>query len=377
MAALPQLDYGSSNLAFGVSCAVDVLVVAGALTWALRGRHPLIRLAIAVLVAAGVLAAKGAMMVAAGLGLPFGVLHVLWLDLVIVVPLAGLYLLARGRGRVPRPVTALALVSVLLAPVGAYASLIEPARLVTERASLSLPSERAGRSPLRVAVLADLQFERLGGHERRAVQRAMRERPDVILLAGDYHQGARRTLEQELPALRELLGRLEAPGGVYAVQGDSDSAAEVRRIVAGTRVTPLHNRSATARVRDRTLTVAGIELAYRSPAARATARRLERAPGDGDVRLLLAHRPDAALGLTPRTRVDLTVAGHTHGGQLQLPLVGPLMIASHVGRRVGAGGLHRLSGRALYVSRGIGVERNQAPRLRLGAPPEVSIITLR
>lgn len=95
------------------------------------------------------------------------------------------------------------------------------------------------------------------------------------------------------------------------------------------------------------------------------------------MRLLVAHRPDAVLRLSPATRVDLVVSGHTHGGQLQLPLVGPLTTASHVPRAVAAGGLHEIDGRRIYVSRGIGVERGQAPRLRFGAPPEVAILTLR
>ena len=105
-------------------------------------------------------------------------------------------------------------------------------------------------------------------------------------------------------------------------------------------------------------------------------RRLEGAPGAGDVRVLLAHRPDAVLNLRRGTRIDLTLAGHTHGGQVQLPGVGPLTIASRVPREVGAGGLHLLGGRRIYVSRGVGVERGQAPRLRLGAVPEVSLLTL-
>jgi hypothetical protein len=57
--------------------------------------------------------------------------------------------------------------------------------------------------------------------------------------------------------------------------------------------------------------------------------------------------------------------------------VGPLTISSRVPRRVGAGGLHELDGGWIYVSRGVGAERAQAPRLRLGAVPEVSLITLR
>jgi uncharacterized protein len=60
-----------------------------------------------------------------------------------------------------------------------------------------------------------------------------------------------------------------------------------------------------------------------------------------------------------------------------LPLVGPLATASRVPRDVAAGGLHELEGRRVYVSRGVGVERGQAPRLRIGAVPDVSLITLR
>ena len=371
------LDWQSSNLLFALSCAVDAVVVLAALTWALRGERVWRRLAGALTTVAVVLAAKGLVMIAAGLTLPFGVLHALWLDLVIVAPLGGAYVLAAGRRRAPRSLAAVAGAALLLAPIGVYASFVEPERLVTERASLRLPPERAGRAAVRVGVLADLQFERLGAHEREAVEEVMRRRPDAILLAGDYHQGRRSLLDRELPEIRALLRRLRAPGGVYAVQGDVESVAEARRVTAGTGVKLLVNASARATVRDRRLTVAGLELSYRSAPARAASARLERARGGADVRILLAHRPDAVLGLSPRTRVDLTVAGHTHGGQLQLPLVGPLMIGSRVPRSAGAGGLHELAGRALYVSRGIGVERNQAPRLRLGAPPEVSLITLR
>jgi uncharacterized protein len=131
------------------------------------------------------------------------------------------------------------------------------------------------------------------------------------------------------------------------------------------------------RVGDRLVSVAGIKLDYRSAEAGRTLARLEQARGEGDIRIALAHRPDAVRRLSADTRVDLTVAGHTHGGQVQLPVVGPLTIASRLPRVVGAGGLHELDGRWIYVSRGVGAERGQAPRLRLGAVPEVSLITLR
>jgi predicted MPP superfamily phosphohydrolase len=72
----------------------------------------------------------------------------------------------------------------------------------------------------------------------------------------------------------------------------------------------------------------------------------------------------------------LLVAGHTHGGQVQIPFFGPPITLSRVPRSVAAGGFHSLDGRAIYVSRGIGNERGWAPRVRFLAPPEVSLLTL-
>lgn len=373
-----MIAHDAGNLVFALSAAFDALLACTAVWWAARGERLATRLVVAAAAVACVLAVKGFVMLAHGLNVPFGVMHVVWLDLIVVVPLAALVLLGLIRGRTGATAVRVAAVAACgLAPVGAYASLIEPERLVVERAEMELAPERARRHSLRVGVLADLQFERLGNHEREAVRRLMAERPDVILLAGDYHQAGASSLARELPGLRRLLGRLHAPGGVFAVHGDCEGVGEARRVMAGTGVRLLVNDTAQASVRGRMVTIAGLERDYWSAAASRAARALERASGGADVRILLAHRPDSVFLLEPRSRVDLAVAGHTHGGQLQLPLYGPPTIASRVPREVGAGGLHTVEGRSIYVSRGVGVERGQAPRLRLGATPEVAVLTLR
>lgn len=332
----------------------------------------------------------------AGLGLHgfvgFGIVHLLYLDLVVVLPALGLAVILAGRrwrGREPwrrptRSVFALGLAALALAPVGAYASFVEPYNLQLERAQVPLPPERTGvqtgTRPVRIGVLADIQTAHVDGYERRVVERMMALRPDIILLPGDLYQSYTanpRRDAAELAALRRLLARLSAPGGVFFVPGDSETPAKIRGALSGTRVQVLRNELARTQVRGRRVTIGGVELAYRSPAARATVRRLGRAPGDADVRILLAHRPDVALLPATSSRIDLTVAGHTHGGQLNLPFLGPPVTASGVPTAVAAGGLHRLrSGNRIYVSRGIGVERGRAPHFRFLAPPEISLLEL-
>ncbi|HEX8646718.1 MAG TPA: metallophosphoesterase [Thermoleophilaceae bacterium] len=309
----------------------------------------------------------------------FGLLHVLYLDLVVALPIVGLGLLLARRARRRLPVLVAALGLVALAPVGVYASLIEPHRLQTERVVVPVDRARSGDGELRVAVLADVQTAGVGDYERRAFRRAGRLRPHVVLIPGDLFQMSQRRFRRDLPELRRLVASLHAPGGVFVVDGDADDPARLREVVHGTGARLLVNDVAHTRVAGRELTIGGVQVNWRTREARRVYGRLEREPERGDVRIVLAHRPDAALELRRRTRVDLVVAGHTHGGQVVVPGFGPPITKSSVPREVAAGGLHRLGGdRRVYVSRGVGVEHgSHAPHLRLFSPPELTLLRLR
>ena len=88
--------------------------------------------------------------------------------------------------------------------------------------------------------------------------------------------------------------------------------------------------------------------------------------------IVFGHAPDFSLG---DVRADLLVAGHTHGGQVQIPGLGPIITYSRVPRGWAAGGATDLGdGRTLVVSRGIGMERMYAPRLRFACRPELVVI---
>ncbi len=95
-------------------------------------------------------------------------------------------------------------------------------------------------------------------------------------------------------------------------------------------------------------------------------------PASDETAVLLYHLPDLA-GHT--SGIDLYLAGHTHGGQIRLPLVGALFTASAVARRL-AEGTHQLGTTLLHTSRGLGMEGAGAPRMRFLCPPEVTLVEL-
>lgn len=338
-------------------------------------------LAVAVVVAGTVGGGTGILVVLAGGGGPFGVLftgiHVAYLAGTVTLPLLGAGLLVLGRRTSStRWTRALAVAFLVPAPVGAYATHVEPNWLRVDHLGVTVAATRAGDDPVRIAVLADLQTSGIGGHEREAVDRILAAAPDVILVPGDLFQGSAAQLDATWDDLRHELGRLEAPGGVYYVRGDADSGDLPDRLLAGSAVTIVDDTVVETTVGDRRIRIGGTRLAYRSRAAGRVRDELEATPEDGALTVLVSHRPDTALLLAERSRVDLTVAGHTHGGQVVVPGFGPIVTFSAVPRSVARGGLHRVDGNQIYVSPGVGVERDTAPQVRLFSRPAVAVLTL-
>jgi predicted MPP superfamily phosphohydrolase len=251
--------------------------------------------------------------------------------------------------------------------VAVYAFLIEPFRLEVTTYSVSSPKVER---PTRIVVISDIQTDGIGQYERDVLRRAVDQEPDLILLAGDYLQ--QRPLSPELVRdFRTLLREsgLTAPLGVYAVKGDIDLAdwAEFFRDLP---VTVMEGNQ-TRNVSWLRLTSLGAGESHMAGLVSVPAR----IPQTDEFHIVLGHAPDFALGYAP---ADLLVAGHTHGGQVQLPFIGPLVTMSRVPRDWAAGGLVKLDGdRTLVVSRGIGMERGWAPRLRFLCPPQLVVIDLK
>jgi len=329
--------------------------------------------------AAGLVGGTGLVVLATrGLNI-FGVAHLAYLAVVVTLPLLGAALAIRTATSDTdgRPVAGAAAAALLLPGiVGWYGTHVEPRRLRVERVEVELDEDRDGDDPVRIGVLTDLQTDDPGGYEHDAVDRLLAEEPDLILLPGDLFQGSPVAFDEHEADMRALLRRLEAPHGVYLVRGDVDIWDRADRLVAGSDIVLLDDESVDVEVGDRRLRIGGHRLRYWSSEAAALREELDGAPEDGTIRILLAHRPDAALHLPADARVDLVVAGHTHGGQIVVPGLGPLFTASEVPRSVATGGLHEIAGNPVYVSTGVGMERGQAPQVRLFAPPSIGILEI-
>lgn len=282
----------------------------------------------------------------------------------LVMPVALLHgggLLLRARQRAGWAFVGLGCMAVVLTVDG---FVIEPRWFVVTHFEHQAPVDR----PLRIAVIADLQTDRPGAYDERVFRAVMAQQPDLILFAGDLIQAFDEArYDRAWDDLRAILARarLHAPLGVYAVQGDSEFRAAWVDELEGTGIEVLHPGVQTLQLRD-DLDLTGISL----PLSRRKGLQLHRPSPRAHV--VVGHRPDFALGSID---AELLIAGHTHGGQVQVPGFGPLLTLSNVPRLWAAGGLHQIDDdTALVVSRGIGMERGVAPRVRFHCRPQVVVI---
>jgi predicted MPP superfamily phosphohydrolase len=253
-----------------------------------------------------------------------------------------------------------------------WAAWLEPRRLVVRREELTLPAWPASLDGLRVGILTDLHTGMPHAGLRmaeRAVEALNEEAPDLLCLLGDFvDRRAKFARPVDPDALAARLGRLGARRGVLAVLGNHDWYAGGRRIADALEAVGIPVLEDAARPAGDDLWVAGTS-DYRVRGSHVNLA-LADVPEGAPV-LLMAHDPD----VFPRVpaRVALTLSGHTHGGQVGIPLVRRAFVPSRYGERyarrhVEEGGQH------LYVSSGVGTS---GVPVRLGRPPEVCVLTLR
>ena len=281
----------------------------------------------------------------------------------------------RSRGT-SRPRLAFALLALAALGCAVWGFFIEPARLVVRERSLEVP----GLSPMRVAVLSDLHAGSSfidARKIRRIVEEMNAGKPDLVLLLGDYLIGGKWGGQvvggHKMPpdSFAPILGRLRAPLGVFAVLGNHDwwtDGPGTRRALEAAGIRVLDDELATIHAPGGSFGLAGLADAMEGHPDPA---RVLAAATPGMPVLAFTHNPD----LFPRipASVALTVAGHTHGGQVRLPLAGPPIIPSRHGQRYAAGLIDE-SGHLLFVTTGVGTS---ILPVRFGVPPEIVFLDIR
>jgi predicted MPP superfamily phosphohydrolase len=241
---------------------------------------------------------------------------------------------------------------------------------------LDLPEEFDG---FRIAQLTDIHF----GHHlprvylQKVIEKTLAEQPDLIVLTGDFvHKGYRHVRE-----VTETLREFQSPHGVFAVLGNHDfsvrNALGFRRHrglhraiqdgLEANNIRVLRNEAFTMNRELAHLHLAGLDDLWSRECdpEKALGRLDPREP-----RIVLAHNPQS-IHIMKELRCDLMLSGHTHGGQIDLPVLGRIFLGKKA-RRLAAG-MYTLGNHRVYVNKGIGF----GFRFRYGVRPEIAILTLR
>lgn len=231
--------------------------------------------------------------------------------------------------------------------------LVEPRILTVTRVSAISPRIA---STLKIVHITDVHFERKTPLTENVLNAVAREKPDLIVMTGDIHQLG----EYDKAQFRDFLSRLCLLAPTYGVTGFDDEVA-LRQASCG-RLHIVDSSSDDLRIRGTTVHIEGLRAKSRSPDPHA-------------LHIVLMHSPDgipSAAGM----HADWCFAGHTHGGQVRLPLWGAITTAAGTGKQYEYG-RYKVGKMNVFVSRGIGLEPRPAPQVRFLCPPEIMVLTLK
>lgn len=259
----------------------------------------------------------------------------------------------------------------LISGVLLYGFVIEPIRLVTSRTTIDLPAWPEEFRDLRVTVFSDLHvgpphitLARL----RRIVEKANATEADLILMPGDFVETALGWRMAEPEEIAAELKRLRAKAGVFATLGNHDwwyDPTRVRQAFEKEGIRVLDDEATKIEHQGKTFWLAGFADKWRGhPSIEETLKQIT----DDAPAIAFTHNPELFPAIP--ARISLTIAGHTHGGQIWLPFIGRPVISDQP-YAIG----HFIEGaRHLFVTPGIGTSIFP---VRFGVPPEISLLTIK
>jgi len=253
-----------------------------------------------------------------------------------------------------------------------YAREVETRRVEVVRPTLVLPRLAPEFDGYRLVQIGDFHLDdwMQQGRLNRIMELVNEQRPDLVAIMGDFASYSARRLDAGL--LVGALRRLSARDGVFATLGNHDYLTDVdlvRRCVRDAGITELLNDVYTLKRGGAGLHVAGIDDVMEGRSRLDLV--LGRLPEEGAA-ILLAHEPDFADVASATGRFDLQLSGHSHGGQVRVPLLTRLVLPPFSQRY--PRGLREVGGMVLYTNRGLGTVH---ARLRFLSRPEITVLTLR
>jgi uncharacterized protein len=269
---------------------------------------------------------------------------------------------------------AIVLILIAIAASGLWGYFIEPNRLVVHHDAITIDSWPRELTGLRIAMIGDVHTDTRFINEaklQRIVELTNAENPDLIVLLGDYNTGGRNNphhVEPEVTA--RYLKNLKAPLGVYGVLGNHDwwyDGEKTRHAFESEGIPILDDEVKEISWRGKSFWLAGLADLWTRP--QHIGQTIEKAPAGATI-IALTHNPDIFPDL-PQS-VPLLLAAHTHGGQVNIPLIGTPVVPSRFGSKYTAGDVVE-NGHHLFVTTGIGTS---IMRVRFRVPPEIMILTV-
>lgn len=243
-----------------------------------------------------------------------------------------------------------------------YGAFVEP--FWPEFTFLKLSSSKlAPHCKVRIIHISDVHSDPFPRLEERLPAEIAALKPDIIAFSGDALNCG-----EGLPIYRKFLTRLAKIAPTFVVKGNWDAwyFTDLDRF-GGTGATELDGTAQKVAVGDCAVWVGGLPVGTQ----KAVKDAMQNAPVT-DYRVFLFHYPDFIEEME-KNKIDLYLAGHTHGGQIALPFYGAIVTLSARGKQFESG-LHNFKDTYLYVNRGIGMEGGKAPRVRFCARPEITVI---
>ncbi len=244
-----------------------------------------------------------------------------------------------------------------------YGRLIEPCWI--EVTTVPIQTDKLKATTFRIVHISDLHCDNKPLNEERAVELINDLKPDVIVFTGDALNTA-----SALPLFKRTMKNLNASLAKFAVRGNFDTRRRIRLdLYCDIGFELLDAKTVPVAKNGETIYISGLSCANPS-GFQALLSPVPR----GNYSVFLYHYPDLVESLEDYN-VDLYLCGHTHGGQVALPLYGALITLSKFGKKYESG-LYNVDDTILYVNRGLGLEPRPAPQVRFCARPEITVFDI-